>query len=304
MKILDALVRAGAVIAFAVLPVACAPIYNATCKNTLVTSNVGPITDPALIEISGIHAGIRNPGVWWVHNDSGDTARVFALDGTGAVRGTFAFSGATATDWEDIAITPGAAAATGTMYLGDIGDNAANRTEIQVYRVAEPDVPSTGPATSTTLTGVDTLHLVYPDGAHDAEALMVDPIFGDLVIIAKSLAGGTVNVYRAPADVAAGSTTVLTNVGTLALGTGLLNAVTAADVTRDGTAVAVRTYGTVMVFNRNTTRKLWTAFAGAPCNAPLPAEVQGEAVGFRDDGKALATVSEGAGQTLHLSTVP
>ena len=79
---------------------------------------------------------------------------------------------------------------------------------------------------------------------------------------------------------------------------------TAADVTRDGTAVAVRTYGKVMVFNRNTTRKLWTAFAGTPCNAPLPAEVQGEAVGFRDDGKALATVSEGAGQTLHLSTVP
>ena len=79
---------------------------------------------------------------------------------------------------------------------------------------------------------------------------------------------------------------------------------TAADVTRDGTAVAVRTHGKVMVFNRNTTRKLWTAFAGTPCNAPLPAEVQGEAVGFRDDGKALATASEGAGQTLHLSTVP
>ncbi len=304
MPILRILMRAGSVIALAVLPVACAPIYNATCKNTLVTSNAGPITDPALIEISGIHAGVRNPAVWWVHNDSGDTARVFALDGTGAVRGTFAFSGATATDWEDIAIAPGAAAGTGTMYLGDIGDNAANRTEIQVYRVAEPAVPSTGPATSTTLTGVDTLHLTYPDGAHDAEALMVDPIFGDLVIVAKSLAGGTVNVYRAPADLTAGSTTALTNVGTLALGTGFLNAVTAADVTRDGAAVAVRTYGKVMVFNRNTTRNLWTAFAGTPCNAPLPAEVQGEAVGFRDDGKALATVSEGAGQTLHLSTVP
>ena len=59
-----------------------------------------------------------------------------------------------------------------------------------------------------------------------------------------------------------------------------------------------------MVFNRNTTRNRWTAFAGTPCDAPLPAEVQGEAVSFRDDGKALATVSEGASQTLHLSTVP
>ena len=304
MKILQALVRAGAVVTLGVLPAACAPIYNATCKNTLVTSNVGPITDPALTEISGIHAGIRNPGVWWVHNDSGDTARVFALDGTGAVRGTFVFSGATATDWEDIAIVPGATAGTGAMYLGDIGDNPANRSEVQIYRVAEPDVPSSGPPASTTLTGVDTLHFTYPDGAHDAEALIVDPIFGDLVIIAKSLAGGTVNIYRAPADVAGGSTTMLTNVGTLALETGLLNAVTGADVTRNGSAVAVRTYGTVKVFNRNTSEKVWTAFAGTPCNAPLPAEIQGEAIGFRDDGKALATVSEGASQTLHLSTVP
>ena len=298
------LTRAGAVVVLAILPVACAPIYNATCKNTLVTSNVGPITDPALIEISGIHAGVRNPGVWWVHNDSGDTARVFALDGTGAVRGTFALSGATATDWEDIAIVPDTAAGTGTMYLGDIGDNAANRNEIQVYRVAEPDVPSTGPAASSTLTGVDTLHLTYPDGAHDAEALMVDPIFGDLVIIAKSLGGGTVNVYRAPANLAAGSTTAMTNVGQLVLGTGLVNAVTAADVTRDGSAIAVRTYGKVLVFNRNVTKSLWTAFTSTACNAPLPSEIQGEAVGFRDDGKALATVSEGAGQTLHLSTIP
>src|SRR6476659_8499423 len=154
------LVQAVAVV---VVPVACAPIYTATCQNKLVTSSAGPVTDPALTEISGIHVGVRNPGIWWVHNDSGDSARVFALDGSGAVRGTYSLTGATAVDWEDIAVVAGPTPGSGTIYAGDIGDNPLTRSEIQVYRVAEPDVPATGPAVTTSLTGVETLHLTYPD---------------------------------------------------------------------------------------------------------------------------------------------
>ncbi len=304
MAALHRTLRAFWIAIFASVPIACAPIFNATCNHTLVTSSAGPITDPALTEISGIHAGVHNPGIWWVHNDSGDTARVFALDGTGAVRGTYSFPATTALDWEDIAVVPGTTPGSGTIYAADIGDNAKTRTEIQLYRVAEPDVPLTGPATTATLPAVDTLHLTYPDGPHDAEALVVDPVFGDTMIIAKSLTGGTVNVYQAPADLAAGSTTALTKVGQLVLGGGLANAVTAADVTLDGKAVAVRTYGSVLVFNRDLNGKVWAALGGSPCTAPLPSEVQGEAVGFRPDGRQLATVSEGVNQTLHLSTVP
>ncbi|MEP6625085.1 MAG: hypothetical protein ABJC79_11615 [Acidimicrobiia bacterium] len=297
-------IRAFWIAIFAAAPVACAPIYTATCQNRLVTSSAGPVTDPALNEISGIHAGVRNPGIWWVHNDSGDTARVFALDATGAVRGTYSFPGTTAVDWEDIAVVPGPTTGAGAIYAADIGDNPKNRTEVQLYRVVEPDVALTGPAAVDTLPAVDTLHLTYPDGPHDAEALVVDPVFGDAVIIAKSITGGTVNVYQAPADLVAGSTTALLKVGQLALGAGFTNAVTAADVTLDGKAVAIRTYGKVLVFNRDPEKKVWTALAGSPCAAPLPAEGQGEAVGFRSDGRQLATVSEGLNQTLHFSTLP
>jgi hypothetical protein len=289
---------------FAAAPVARAPISTPTCRHSLVTSSAGPITEPALTEISGIHAGVRNPDIWWVHNDSGDSARVFALDRTGAVRGTYAFDGIRAIDWEDIAVVAGTTPGSGVIYAADIGDNAANRAEVELYRVTEPAVALTGPAATAELPAVETLHLTYPDGAHDAEALIVDPVFGDIVIIAKSLSGGKVNVYQAPAHLAPGSTTALTTVGRLALGTGLGNAVTAADVTADGSAVAVRTYGRVLVYDRTTARKVWTAFAGTACSAPRPAEGQGEAVGFRADAKQLATVSEGANQWLHYSTVP
>ena len=298
------LVQAVVVVAIAVVPVACAPIYTATCQNKLVTSSAGPVTDPALTEISGIHTGVRNPGIWWVHNDSGDTARVFALDSTGAVRGTYSLTGANAVDWEDIAVVAGATPGTGTIYAADIGDNPLTRTELQVYRVAEPDVPTTGPAVTTALSGVETLHLTYPDGPHDAETLLVDPATGDILVITKLLFGGTVGIYRAAAPLAAGSTTQLTKVDTLTYPSGLANAVTGGDVAADGTAIVIRTYGNVRVYNRTGGTTLWAALHTPPCTAPLPSEAQGEAVGFNPAATSLVTVSEGANPTLHISSLP
>jgi hypothetical protein len=298
------LVQSVVVAALAIVPIACAPIYTASCQNTLVTSSAGPITDPALTEISGIHVGVRNPGIWWVHNDSGDTARVFALDSAAAVRGTYSLTGATAVDWEDITVVAGATPGSGTIYAADIGDNALARTELQLYRVAEPEVPATGPPASEALDGVETLHLTYPDGPHDAETFMVDPNTGDVIVITKLLFGGTVGVYRAAGPLAAGSTTQLTKVADLTYPTGLANAVTGGDVAADGSAVVIRTYGAVRVYNRPKGSTLWHAFDAAPCNAPLPSELQGEAVTFNPAATAIATVSEGANQTIHISSLP
>ena len=72
---------------------------------------------------------------------------------------------------------------------------------IDVYRVAEPRVGAgaTAPA--------DRLRLRYPDGAHDAEALLVDPLRGDLVIVTKVL--GAARAYRTSARLPAGSQTTL-----------------------------------------------------------------------------------------------
>ncbi len=73
------------------------------------------------------------------------------------------------------------------VYLGDIGDNVARmgfglgRSEVRVHRVEEPQLPSTRGARQR-LSSVETLRFVYPDHAHDAEALFVDPLSGDLFI--------------------------------------------------------------------------------------------------------------------------
>ena len=56
-----------------------------------------------------------------MHNDSGDTARVFAIDRAGTTRAILSLPGVSAIDIEDIAIGPGPDEWRPYLYLGDIG---------------------------------------------------------------------------------------------------------------------------------------------------------------------------------------
>jgi hypothetical protein len=287
------------------------PVLAAACAHTLVASTTGTVASDAVNEASGIAASRRVDGVWWVHNDSGDVARVFAISATGQTLGEYALSGASAIDWEDIAAGPGPSSGVPYLYVGDIGDNGQSRATVQVYRVAEPLVnPATPLSTPATLTGVATLNLRYPDGAHDAEALLVDPTNGELFVVTKDLSGGVAQVYRAPANLAAGSTTTLTKVATVSLGGS--QGVTAADVTPAGDVVALRTYFGVFLYPRAAGTPLAQAFSQANCTGAAPAfgsgssaaEPQGEALGFTLDGRGYVTLSEGAHVPLHRFVAP
>ena len=284
-----------------------APTLQATCAKKLVATTSAAITSPALVEISGIAASRATPGLWWVHNDSGDAARVFAIDGDGVVHATLALTGATAVDYEDIAVGEGPVAGTNYLYVADIGDNAAARSEVVVYRMVEPTVSASG-STSGSIAAVDVLHLRYPDGAHDAEAFAVDPLSHSLVIITKSLAGGAQAAFRVSSALAAGSTTTMSSIATITTDAGLGGAITGADLSRDGLQLAIRTYGGVRIVGRNADLPLDRFLAGGvgsvSCPAPGPAEVQGEAIGFRVDGRGFVTVSEGSGVALHRYTAP
>ncbi len=276
-------------------------VYEAACAGTLVASTPGGLASTEMDESSGLVVSATNPDTLWINNDSGDTARVFAVSTTGALRGIYALAGATALDWEDIAIGPGPQPSTPYLYVGDIGDNAEGRANIVVYREKEPTV--VGDGGTYTLDGVDALTLQYPDGPHDAEALLVDPRSGELYVIAKHLAGGPAGVYRAPAGLAAGSTTVLALVGDLKLPLGLLNAVTAADISRDGNTIGVRTYGAVRLWNRGRHSVIAT-LGSKPCDGPIPGEIQGESLGLAPGGLEYFTVSEGVNVPLHELAAP
>ncbi|MEZ6009207.1 MAG: hypothetical protein R3F05_15780, partial [Planctomycetota bacterium] len=70
------------------------------------TGTVDDTVPGALDEVSGIAVSRRNPGVYWVHDDSGGGALLYALAHDGSLRQTYSLA-ATAIDWEDLALGPG-----------------------------------------------------------------------------------------------------------------------------------------------------------------------------------------------------
>ena len=272
-----------------------------TCDRTYVPPVEAAVTDPGLKEISGIVASRRNPGIYWVHNDSGSGPRITALDGTGSVRGVVDLAGVSPIDWEDIAIGPGPVEWRPYLYLADIGDNLLDRPEVAVVRIPEPTVDD-GSGGARTVRDAVTMRFRYPDAPHNAEALVVDPRSGDLYIIVKRSRGGRQPVFRARAPIDAGRTTTLERVATVTAAPSLFGAVTAADVSRDGHRLIVRTYGTVTVTAGRSDADLVALLEHGPgtvsCVGPMPPEVQGEAVAFEPGGRSFVSISEGGSPVL------
>ena len=96
----------------------------------------GNVASDQVTEASGLVASRVHADVYYLHNDSGDAARFFAMDGAGVDRGVYSLEGVTAVDWEDIAAGP--CGADSCLYIGDIGDNPETRTSYVVHRVVEP----------------------------------------------------------------------------------------------------------------------------------------------------------------------
>lgn len=273
-----------------------------TCPAYAPAVTTGAIASRVLTEASGIAASRRNPGVLWSHNDSGGLNRAYALGLDGADLGAFVLSGATAADWEDIALGPGPLAGVDYLYLADIGDNFNIRPNIKVYRVREPAVDASHPAGTATLSGVDTITLVYPDGPRDAETLMVD-VNGDMYIVTKRVTAHG-RVYRAAFPQSTSSTVTLQYCAEIPWGAVNGNGgATGGDISPDGSAVVVRRGSgfspAATLWRRAPGTDLWDVFSQAGCDLALPAEAQGEAIGFAPHDLSLFTTSEGSHAPIH-----
>ncbi len=247
----------------------------------------GAVTGDGMSELSGLAASRTTKGVLYTHNDSGDTARFFAIGPTGALQAELALAGVTATDIEDLAVGPCPEGS--CVYLGDIGDNEEKRKSIAIYRVKEPALRS------ETLTP-RVLTLVYPDGPHNAETLLVSPD-GDLVIVTKTPTGRS-GIYTLGRDeLTTAKQATLKRIGELVVpkdGGGL---VTGGSFHPCEKRVVLRTY--TALFEYRFTGGLDTVFASEPTLLPAGREPQGEAVTYSADGTTIYTVSEGTKPKLH-----
>ncbi len=163
-----------------------APAYaQSSGKEPEGARTLAKLEDRDVSESSGIAASRQNPGIYWTHNDSGDGPFVYAFDSEGKDRGRWKLTGAQSRDWEDIAIGPGPVRGRWYLYAADTGDNGLNRGEIVVYRAEEPKVGQKA-CRKDCETPATALRLRYPDGPHNAEALLVHPSTGDLYIVSKA----------------------------------------------------------------------------------------------------------------------
>ncbi|MEN8041139.1 MAG: hypothetical protein ABFR95_06505 [Actinomycetota bacterium] len=248
----------------------------------------GTITSDDLVEASGLAVSRMNPGVFWSHNDSRGSATLYAFTEAGDDLGAYEVPGAFALDWEDMSAGPGPDGDAGYLYVGDIGDNFdIRRGLLTVYRVPDSDpasLPGAFPE-STALT------YRFPDAGHNAEALFTDPIGRAIYIVTKNrdatdIFVGSLQPASGPID--------LEHVATLFLDA----EVSAADMTQDGTTLALRGYSTVWMWHRSTEQSIAEMLMSEPCNAPSPDERQGEAIAFGADS-SYWTISEGTHADIH-----
>ncbi|MGH9276946.1 MAG: hypothetical protein ACRD12_02390 [Acidimicrobiales bacterium] len=258
---------------------------------------VGTIADPAVVESSGLVASRHNAGLYWTHNDSGDDPFLYCLQPSGDACGVWQVTGASARDWEDIAAGPGPEAGRTYLYVGEIGDNLVDQDPVTVYRVPEPGVPriGSGPtrAAPAATEAAEALRLRYPDGPHNAEALAVHPQTGDVYIVAKEANPG---VYVARAPLRSGTTTTMEKVATLPIGQSNRTQATGADISPDGTRVAIAAYSDGYELRLPPGASSFDAvWQQPPVRIALGQRVQGEAIAYRLDGNALLTTTERPG---------
>ncbi|MCC6548062.1 hypothetical protein IT570_12925 [Candidatus Sumerlaeota bacterium] len=290
---------------FAALISAAATVAHAACPSFDPVLFTGNVSNGALDELSGLAASQRTLGILWTHNDSGADAKFYAINGVGALRGTYTLNGATATDWEDIAVGPGPSVGTSYIYIADTGNNDYDRTTVRVYRIPEPAAPLTGGAASQNISSYDTLNIRYPGNvAHDVETLLCDPNNGDLYFVTRDRNNeGFARVFRDPANQAAGSTVTTTQITTLPNTGNFL--IKGGDISPDGQLIALRFHrssngtGEVHLWRRDDGQTIQQALEGTTCVLPTVNQPQGEALGWAGNSAGFYILSEGANTAIY-----
>jgi len=260
---------------------------------------VGTISDSRIDEVSGMVpiSGYRD--YFWVHNDSKDVARLFAIRKDGSVVAEVELPGASNIDYEDIATGPGPDPARTYLFIADTGNNALNRNEMVIWRLPEPRLPSTNLNQRLVAERSVAIRFRYPGGTYNNEALIVHPTTGTLYLITK--VNGPAGVYRFPSSVAGGATQTLVRIATMNIG-GL---VTAADLTEDGRRMLVRTFPAVQEYRLPEGALFETIFTQRRIVLPNAgvAEPKSESICFDLDDRDFFTSNEGNPAPIHQTSL-
>jgi hypothetical protein len=240
------------------------------------------VTDSRLQEISGLAA--VDTGYLAVNDSNPDPSqmRIYRLDNQCKVTSSTSYP-SDARDPEDVAVAPD-----GTVWVADIGDNDAERSTVALWKLA--------PNEKTPV-----IHrLTYPDGARDAEAILINGD-GTPIIVTKEIGKPGIYVPSGPLVPRSNTGVPLKRVGQFdlpssqtpnPLGLPGRTVVTGGATAPDGKRVALRTYADALEWDVPDGDVVKALTTGKPRMTPLPNEPQGESITYARDGKTFVTVSE------------
>lgn len=238
------------------------------------TRVVCKLQDDTLAEISGLAASIRHPGILWAHNDSGDGAKIYAVNNTSCkIEATITLAGVQARDVEAIAMGRDSAGEP-VIWVGDIGDNRGTWPSVRLYRIPEPK------SLKSQQVAAKSYNVTYADGPRDAEGLLVDPQPGGRIWIVTKRMAAAGGIYALP------ETFVRQGYGTASrVGESPAMSTDAAFAPAGGSFV-IRTYVGAQEFQG-------TPPGGDSRSINIPLQTQGEAVTYSSAGTGLYAASEG-----------
>jgi hypothetical protein len=279
------------------------PVCEQDYADPVAVANLG---EPALLEVSGMVASPTHKGVLWMHNDSGDDARIFAISTEGAPLGTLKFPDVEARDFEDIAAAPCPDLSGPCIYVADTGDNNLEREFLVVYAVREPtEVSPEKPLPEDAASDYVWRFPVVPAPQANIEAFIVLPDATAMIFFEKSEEDARSFIYPAPWT--PNESFTLQEVARFdppGVDVPFGHFITGADIHPTAKRLLIRTYSGVFE------AKLEGASA-ADVDAITFDEVfvgaidepQGEAVAYDEEGTGIWTVSESPskdpGQPLH-----
>lgn len=267
----------------------------------LAPAVVGRMTAQGLTEVSGMVKSRSYPDTYWVVNDSGNDARLFAINRDGQTliptfskfsyygeereRGKDPWPGfrvlyTTNVDWEDMSVDDN------YLYVADTGNNANNRRDLVIYALSEID-----PTASTQSASIKAMPVRYPEqgsfppagGEHyyDSEALFSAD--GKLYLVTKHR--DSFGRYQAGANLYRLDTQLTDRPNDLVLldNNPDILAATGAELSPNGQRLAVISYEDLWIFDRPASGDAWLSSTARRYPLDTRAVRQVETVIWDDD---------------------
>lgn len=277
-------------------------LFVYSCSNTpaeqtsdLFTTGekLAELKNKKLEELSGLAAGINNPGLLWSLNDSGNKPEVFLLDTKLQIKLTCKLEGIKNRDWEDITVGPGPDPSKNYVYVGDIGDNMAKHKYKFVYRFEEPTFAEG--TSEMIIENFDKIIFKLSDKKKDSESLLIDPKTKDLYVVSKR--EEPVVVYKLPYPYNPGDTLTASPIASIPV-----TQIVAGDFSADGNEILLKNYQNIYYWKIEGNNTIDETFTTSPKILPYEEEPQGESITFARDGSGFYTVSEKiSGEKSYLS---